>query len=76
MDKYKVTINRIETYSYTVIVEADSPEKAKEAVDAKWQKDDYLYEKMTENWDDVQTTITDGVPATKEDLNQFPEIKN
>jgi uncharacterized protein YgiB involved in biofilm formation len=71
--KYKVTIKRVEYYSLGVIVEAASHEAAIEKVEKEYDKDDYLYEKLTDCPDD-----TDGdynCEAAKEsDIDNFINI--
>lgn len=74
MAKFKVEIKRVETYSYRVIVEAENATKAKKAVEAEWNKDDYLYEKVLDSVDDTRTTISKGVKATDEDIQLFPRL--
>lgn len=75
MTKYKVTIRREEKYSYRVIVDAENPQQAKEAVEKKWDRDDKLYERVTEYADDTITTISEGEEAKEEDINIFPELE-
>lgn len=75
MTKYKVTIRRVEKYSYSVIVDAENPQQAKEAVEKKWDKDDRLYERVTEYADDTRTTISEGKKANEQDINRFPELE-
>lgn len=75
MTKYKVTIRREEKYSYRVIVNAENPQQAKEAVEKKWNRDDKLYERVTEYADDTITTISKGEEAKEEDINLFPELE-
>ena len=75
MTKYKVTIRREEKYSYRVIVDAENPQHAKEAVEKKWDKDDKLYERVTEYADDTITTTSEGEEAKEEDINIFPELE-
>lgn len=75
MTKYKVTIRRVEKYSYSVIVDAENPQQAKETVEKKWDKDDRLYERVTEYADDTRTTISEGKKANEQDINRFPELE-
>lgn len=75
MTKYKVTIRRMEKYSCSVIVDAENPQQAKEAVEKKWDEDDRLYECVTDYVDDARTTISEGKKANEQDINRFPELK-
>lgn len=74
MAKYKVVVKRVEYYSLGVVVEADSEKEAEEKVDTAWNKNDYLYEKCTDTFNDVQTDITCSGIATETDVNVFIQI--
>ena len=74
MAKYKVVIKRVEYYSLGVVVEAGSEKEAEEKVNAAWEEDNYLYEKCTDTFDDVQMDITCSGIATETDINAFKQI--
>lgn len=68
--KYKVIIKRVEFYSLRVIVEADSAEAAIEKVKKEYDKDDYLYDKLTDCPDDVVSDY-DCERAKDSDIDNF-----
>lgn len=58
MAKYKVGIKVVEYYRDIVIVDADSPEVAKERVNQTWLEDSWLYEKVTDFLADQEVEFT------------------
>ncbi|MBR1434007.1 MAG: hypothetical protein IJ584_02720 [Bacteroidales bacterium] len=72
--KHKLTIRRVEYYSMSVIVEADSKAEAIAILQKKWEKDDSLLYEMTEQADDTSTRFQYGGKASENDINKFPQI--
>ncbi len=69
--QHKVTINRVEKYSMTLVVEADSKEDAVAKVKGEWEKDDDLLHELTENYDDTDTQFDYAGKASEEDRRRF-----
>lgn len=65
---YTVCIKRTEIYSGRVLVEATSAAEAKRKVEEDWDKDDYLYSKITDIADDARTTFCVAKPITPDNL--------
>ena len=74
MAKYKVKIERVETYSMVVVVDANSPDEAILNVSDRWNKDDYLYEKLVDNYDDSDTKFLKQGLADEKDQIMFINI--
>lgn len=67
---YTVCIKRTEIYSGRVLVEAASAAEAKRKVEEDWDKDDYLYGKITDIADDAATTFNPAKQVTPDRLKE------
>ena len=54
---YTIPVKIVETYTATIVVKATSSKQAKAIAEKEYQDNDYLYEKITDNRDDIRTTM-------------------
>lgn len=74
MAKYVVKIKRVEIFQNAVVVEAEDSDAALKKVEEKWQEDDYLYEKTTDDFSDCSTDFYGCRPATEQDIKWYINI--